>query len=101
MGSEDTTQKVSELNNIFKELIGDAKSFAKDMVESFRLYFLYGVLLILFGIQTGWYNKANIIIDPVPLILMIVQIVAGIGIILRGLSLKKKYKRIFELNKKL
>ncbi len=95
-------QRVNELNRIFAELVDDAKNFAKDITSSIYLYYFAGVLSMLFGVQTGWYNRSYILNwDLIPLFLMCAQIVVGAILIIRGFSLKSKYSRIFELKKKL
>lgn len=102
MANENNTKKVSELNNILKELMDDAKTFASDMISSIYLYYFAGTLSFLFGLQTGWYNRNYILNgDFIPLFLVIAQIFLGAVVAIRGYSLKKKYARIFELNKRL
>jgi hypothetical protein len=100
--NEKSTQRVIELNSIFKELIDDAKNFAKDITAGIYLYYFSGILTILFGLQTGWYNRTYILSwDLIPLFLMSAQILVGAILIVRGIILKKKYARIFELRRKL
>jgi len=102
LANENDIKRVSELNSIFKELIDNAKSFASDIISSIYLYYFAGVLSILFGLQTGWYNRNYILgCDFIPMFLVIAQILLGGVIVLRGYNLKKKYSRIFELKKKL
>jgi hypothetical protein len=99
---ENNNQNITELNNIIKEVITDAKNFAKDMTSSIYMYYFAGILGIIFGIQTGWYNQTYIFnYDPIPSILVAIQVFAGLMLIARGYTLKKKYTRIFDLNKKL
>jgi len=98
----DNIQRVNELDNIFRELIDDAKDFAKDMTAGVYLYYFSGILSVLFGLQTGWYNRTYILSwDLIPLFLTSAQILVGAILIFRGISLKKKYSRIFDLKKKL
>lgn len=52
-------ERISELNNIFEELLGDGRDFAKDLVSSIGQYFLAGILSILFGLQTRWYKSLH------------------------------------------
>ncbi len=102
MADENSIKKVRELNNILKELTDDAKTFASDIISSIYLHYFAGILSLLFGLQTGWYNRTYILNgDLIPLFLVIAQIVLGAIIAIRGYSLKKKYTRIFELNKRL
>jgi len=100
--SNDNKQKISELSNIFSELITDAKDFAKDMISGIYFHYFAGVLSVLFGFQTGWYNRNYITNgDLIPLILMVAQILVGIIIVGRGISLRKKYSRIFDFKNRL
>ena len=102
MENESKGKRVNELDRIFNDLISDAKDFANDMVSSVYLYFFAGTLTILFGVQTGWYNRTYILdMDLIPLVLMSSQIVIGFILIIRGLNLKSKYSRIFDLKKRL
>ncbi len=95
-------EKIVELNNILEELMDDATEFAKDLTASIYLYFVAGLLSILFGLQTGWYNRYYIEHgDIVPLLLSGAQMFVGILIVLRGFQLKNKYSRIFELKREL
>ena len=102
MKNQNKSQRVSELNGIFDDLINDAKDFASDMTSSVYLYFFAGILTVLFGVQTGWYNRIYILnLDLIPLVLMGAQIVIGCILIIRGFNLKSKYSRIFALKKRL
>jgi hypothetical protein len=102
MTKGNNNQRVNELNNIFNELIDDAKDFAKDMISGVYLYYFSGILSALFGLQTGWYNRTYILRwDLIPLFLMSAQILIGAILIARGISLKRKYARIFDLKNKL
>ena len=93
-------ERISELNNIFEELLGDARDFAKDLTSSISLYFLAGILSILFGLQTGWYNRVYIASgDYIPLLLAVAQTFAGVLLIVRGFGLRSKYERVFEIVK--
>jgi len=99
---ENNTQKINELNIILGELKNDAKDFSGDMIASVYLYFVAGAMSILFGVQTGWYNRTYILSgDIIPLFLLAIQILAGTALVIRGIIFKKKYSRIFALHKKL
>ncbi len=95
-------EKISELNNIFEELLGDAREFAKDLTAGIYLYFIVGLLSIFFSLQTAWYNRYYIMSgDVVPPLLAGAILFSGVVIILKGFQVKKKYARIFELQKEL
>lgn len=100
--SNTNNRNITELNRIIKEVIVDTKNFSKDVASSIYMYYVAGIMAILFGIQTGWYNIPYISqIDPIPIALVIIQIFAGSMLILRGYSLKSKYTKILNLNDKL
>ncbi|MFC1487450.1 hypothetical protein ACFLRN_07190 [Thermoproteota archaeon] len=100
--NENSTRKITELNIILEELKKDAKDFSGDMIASVYLYFVAGAMSVLFGLQTGWYNRVDMLSgDIIPLSLMIIQIIAGTALVIRGVLLRKKYSRIFRLRKKL
>jgi hypothetical protein len=96
--SKTDNQSITELNNLVKEVIADAKNFSKDIASSIYMYYIAGIMAILFGVQTGWYNIPYISqLDPVPVALVIIQIFAGSMLILRGYALKSKYSKILNL----
>ncbi|MHA2052849.1 MAG: hypothetical protein ACW99F_04540 [Candidatus Hodarchaeales archaeon] len=100
--SDTNNQSITELNNIIKEVIVDAKNFSKDIASSIYMNYIAGIMAILFGVQTGWYNIPYISqLDPVPIALVIIQIFAGSMLIIRGYTLKSKYSRILNLKNKL
>lgn len=95
-------EKISELNNIFEELLSDGRELARDLMAGITTTFVAGVLSIIFGIQTAYYNRNYILQgDFVPLLIAAAIIVVGIIIILQGLILKKKYSRISKAYKEL
>ncbi|MCW3996977.1 MAG: hypothetical protein NWF10_00165 [Candidatus Bathyarchaeota archaeon] len=100
--TETKNQSITELNNIIKEVITDAKNFSKDIASSIYMNYIAGIMAILFGIQTGWYNIPYITqLDPVPTALVLIQIFAGSMLIIRGYTLQKKYSRLLNLKNKL
>lgn len=95
-------EKISELNNIFEDLISDARGLAEDLIGGIKLTFIVGILSIVFGIQTSWANKNYILQgDLIPLLLAAAIVISGTIIIFRGFVLRKKYARLIQTHKKI
>ncbi len=94
--------RVSELNNIFEELLVDAKDLVGDLLSGIFLTFIMGAVSVILGIQTTWYNRHYIMRgDYIPLFLASVIVVSGTLIILRGLNLRRKYSKLYEFQRKM
>jgi hypothetical protein len=95
-------EEISELNNIFEDLLGDAQKLAKDLISGINLTFVVGALGIVFGLQTIWSNRVFIFQgDLIPVLLTGVIITASTIVILRGFILRNKYSRLIETYKKI
>lgn len=95
-------EKIDEMNQIFEELISDARSFAEDFISGIYMYFIMGLMCVISGIHTIWSNRFFIIEgDYVPLILAIIVMVSGLIIIFRGFLLRIKYSKLFDGRKRL
>lgn len=99
---ENSIEKVPVLNTIIEDLISDASDLVKDLSWSVKTYFLYGLIMILFGIQTLAYN-----IDflqerlYIPLIITGIMIFSGSAQILHFFRLRSKYSRLFRAQEEL
>lgn len=94
--------RVSELNNIFEELLVDARELVSDLLSGISLTFVMGAVSVILGIQTTWYNRHYIMGgDYIPLFLAGVIVVSGTLIILRGLNLRRKYTKLYEFQRKM
>ena len=94
--------RVGELNNIFEELLVDAKDLVGDLLSGISLTFVMGAVSVILGIQTTWYNRHYIMGgDYIPLFLAGVIVVSGTLIILRGLNLRRKYSKLYEFQRKM
>jgi Ca2+/Na+ antiporter len=93
---EDNVEKISALNEIFEDVISDASDLIKDLYWSVKTYLLFGLITILFGVQTLVYN-----IDSfqehlyIPLFVAGTMLFAGAVQILNYFRLRKKYSRLF------
>jgi Ca2+/Na+ antiporter len=61
MGSKEQTEgkaveKINALNEIFENLISDASDLVKDLYWSVKMYLFFGLIMVLFGVQTIVYN---------------------------------------------
>jgi len=94
--TEDTFKKINALNQIFENVISDASDLIKDLYWSVKTYLFFGLITLLFGVQTLIYN-----IDAiqerlyVPLFVAGTMIFAGEVQILNYFRLRKKYSRLF------
>jgi len=103
MGSEDQTgdnsvEKIKALNAIFEDVISDATDLVKDLYWSVKMYLFFGLIMVLFGVQTIVYN-----IDSfqeqlyIPLFVAGTMLFAGSAQILNFFRLRKKYEMLFSV----
>jgi hypothetical protein len=64
MGSKETgeenVEKIGALNEIFEDVISDASDLIKDLYWSVKMYLFFGLIMVLFGVQTIVYNIETI-----------------------------------------
>ena len=107
MGNEDQTgensvEKINALNAIFEDVISDVTDLVKDLYWSVKMYLFFGLIMVLFGVQTLVYN-----IDSfqeqfyIPLFVAGTMLFAGFVQILNYFRLRKKYKRLFSVQDEL
>jgi hypothetical protein len=88
--------KISVLNEIFEDVISDASDLIKDLYWSVKMYLFFGLIMVLFGVQTLVYN-----IDSfqeqyyIPLFVAGTMLFAGSAQIFNYFRLRKKYSRLF------
>ena len=89
-------EKIGILNEIFEDVISDASDLIKDLSWSVKTYFLFGLIMILFGISEIAYN-AEVLSERyyIPLIIASVLFFAGAAQIYQYFRLRKKYSRLF------
>ncbi len=94
-GKQDV-KKIGHLNQIFEDVISDASDLIKDLYWSVKMYLFFGLITLLFGVQTLFYNMDYIQERHyIPLFITVTMIFAGTVQIVKYFSLRKKYSRLF------
>ena len=99
---EKTVEKLNILNEIFENVISDASDLVKDLYWSVKMYLFFGLIMVLFGVQTLVYN-----IDTfqeqfyIPLFVAGTMLFAGAVQILNYFRLRNKYARLFSVQDEL
>jgi len=106
MSSKDKTvsnvEKISALNEIFEDVISGASDLIKDLYWSVKTYLLFGLITILFGVQTLVYNMDTIQEHfYIPAFVAGTMLFAGTVQILNYFRLRKKYSRLFRVQDEL
>ncbi len=92
---ENHRDQIIELNQILEELLVDARELVGDLLSGISMTFVMGVVGVILGVQTLWYNRHYITSgDYIPLLLAIAIMASGALIILRGLTLRSKYSKL-------
>jgi len=106
-------EKLIELNEIFKELIQDASGLTEHLVYSIKQYMFSSVLMFLLAgltLWTFWYVYSLNLFDPMyfffsygPVFIILEGSFIWLSAvaILNYRKLKKKYSRLFEIQKAL
>ena len=93
-----SVERVSHLNEIFEDLVSDASELVKDLHWGVKTYLFYGLITILFGIQSIVYNIESFQEQLyIPLFVAGALLFAGSAQVVNYLRLRKKYARLFEL----
>jgi len=97
-----TVEKISALNEIFENVISDTSDLIKDLNWGVKTYLLFGLITILFGVQTLVYNIDSIQEHLyIPLFVAGTMLFAGSVQILNYFRLRKKYSRLFRVQDEL
>ena len=97
---EDHRDEIIELNQILEDLLVDARELVGDLLSGISMTFVMGVVGVVLGVQTLWYNRHYIISgDYIPLFLAIFIMASGALIIVRGLTLRSKYSKLYKFKK--
>jgi Ca2+/Na+ antiporter len=97
-----TVEKLNVLNEIFENVLSDASELVKDLYWSVKMYLFFGLITVLFGVQTLVYN-----IDTfqeqfyIPVFVAGTMLFAGSVQILNYFRLRKKYARLFSVQDEL
>jgi len=95
---ESNVEKIGALNEIFEDVISDASDLIKDLYWSVKTYLLFGLITILFGVQTLVYNMDTIQERFfIPVFVAVTMLFAGAVQILNYFRLRKKYSRLFRV----
>lgn len=99
---ESKIDKISNLNEIFEDIISDASDLIKDLYWSVKTYLLFGLITILFGVQTLVYS-INTIQEQfyIPAFVAGTMLFAGSVQILNYFRLRQKYSRLFRVQDEL
>jgi hypothetical protein len=99
---EGNFEKIEALNKIFEDVISDATDLIKDLYWSVKMYLFFGLIMVLFGVQTLVYN-----IDSIQEQFFIPAFVAGTMLFAGAVQignyfrLRKKYSRLFRVQDEL
>ncbi len=100
--NRDDVAKVRVLNEIFEGLISDASELVRDLYWGVKTYLLFGLITILFGVQTLAYNMESIQEQfYIPLFVAGAMLFAGSVQVLNYFRLRKKYGRLFKIQSEL
>jgi hypothetical protein len=89
-------EKISVLNEIFEDVISDASDLIRDLYWGVKTYLFFGLIMVLFGVQTLVYNIESIQEQLyIPLFVAGIMLFAGSVQILNYFRLRKKYTRLF------
>jgi uncharacterized membrane protein HdeD (DUF308 family) len=100
--AEDTVEKINALNEIFEDVISDASDLVKDLYWSVKMYLFFGLIMVLFGVQTLVYNVDTFQAQYyIPVFVAGTMLFAGAVQILNYFRLRKKYARLFSVQDEL
>ncbi len=100
--NQDDVARVSVLNEIFEGLISDASELVRDLYWGVKTYLFFGLISILFGVQTLAYNMESIQERLyIPLFVAGAMLFAGSVQVLNYFRLRKKYSRLFKIQSEL
>jgi hypothetical protein len=99
---ENSVGKISVLNEIFEDVISDASELIEDLYWGVKTYLFFGLIMVLFGVQTLVYNIESIQEQLyIPLFVAGTMLFAGSVQILNYFRLRKKYSRLFRAQNEL
>jgi len=96
--TEGRSEKINQLNEIFEDLVSDASELIKDLHWGVKTYLFYGLIMILFGVET-LVSNIELLQERlyIPLFVAGCLLFAGAAQIIQYFRLRKKYSRLFEL----
>lgn len=94
--------KVKVLDEILEDVVSDSSELIKDLNWGVKSFLLFGLIMVLFGVQTLLYNIDSIQEQLyVPLFITSIMLFAGLAQIAHYLKLRKKYSRLFKAQNEL
>jgi uncharacterized membrane protein HdeD (DUF308 family) len=97
-----TVGKIGVLNEIFEDVISDAFELIKDLYWSVKMYLFFGLIMVLFGVQTLVYNIDTIQEQFfIPAFVAGTMLFAGAVQIVNYFRLRRKYSRLFRVQDEL
>ncbi len=101
MGNNDVDNKLLKWNDIFEELIVDARMLTKDLLQGVNYVGASGVVMIALGLVFLMYNigqfwRGGLFIGIV-LLSTGVDVIIGLWNILKFLQLRKRYRKLYAL----
>ena len=91
-----TVEKISALNEIFEDVISDTSDLIKDLYWGVKTYLFFGLIMVLFAVQTLVYNIESIQSKLyIPMFVGGAMLFAGSVQILNYFRLRKKYSELF------
>jgi hypothetical protein len=92
-----TVERIETLDDIFENVISDASELIKDLYWGVKTYLFYGLIMILFGVQSIVYNIDSLQAQLyIPLFVAGALLFAGFAQVIHYFRLRKKYSRLFE-----
>ena len=101
MGNSDVDKKLLKWNNIFEEMIVDARVLTKDLLEGVNYVGGSGVVMIALGLVFLMYNVGQFwrgdLFTASVLLCTGIDVIIGLWNILKFLQLRKKYRKLYSL----
>ncbi len=100
---EKNNERISELNELFDELLEDATRFSKDFTVAINLLPFAGLFFIITGVVVGWIYlvllSSNILWIIIGGLMSIILVFCGLFFIKKSFDFKKKYSKFYEIVK--
>jgi hypothetical protein len=98
----DVAAQVPVLSEMVEGVVSDASELIVDLAWGVKTYLIFGVIMMLFGVQTLVYNLESIQEQLyIPVFIAGCMLFAGSVQILNYLRLRKKYARLFRVQRDL
>jgi hypothetical protein len=102
---DDATEKIVELNDLFEEMLKDARIISKDLTEGITNTGVAAILAVVITIIQILILRDNLWRGPIYVgfwaIGFLLILINGVRLIQKYLLMKNKYARFFEINREL